>query len=74
MNTMSPWLHGFLAATLVATACQAQCATTWQPGDAIPGLSKWAYASTSWDRDGAGPEPAVLVVGGWFVAAGDIIA
>jgi len=40
----------------------------------VPGLDGPVHALTTWDPDGAGPEREVLVVGGWFTAAGDMTA
>src|SRR5262245_56870248 len=50
----------------------AQCGT-WLPGDGIPGLDGPAYAFTTWDPDGPGPLTDVLVVGGAFTAAGNVM-
>ena len=61
-------------ATLVAppsSCAQAPCSLTWRPGEGIPGLDGVPYAMANWDPDGAGPQPAVVVVGGQFTVAGD---
>jgi len=44
----------------------AQCTNTWLPGYGCPGANAYVNASTPWDPDGAGPQPAVVVVGGGF--------
>ncbi|MCA8975208.1 MAG: hypothetical protein KDC98_10825 [Planctomycetes bacterium] len=56
---------------LLATLCHAQCATTWQVGDPVPGINLPVSTSIPWDPDGAGPRPTMLVAGGGFSAAGD---
>lgn len=49
---------GIVALACCATASlPAQCATTWQAGLGIPGVNGTVYATTMWDRDGAGPLP-----------------
>lgn len=53
---------------------QAPCTLAWQPGDGIPGLDGTAYAMANWDPDGAGPQPEMVVVGGSFAVAGDVMA
>lgn len=50
----------------------AQCTTRWLPGLPVPGVDGTLYAMSLWDRDGAGPAPAVLVAGGGFSAAGTV--
>ncbi len=43
----------------------------WQPLDS--GINGTVYALASWDPDASGPEPAQLVAGGYFTAAGGIL-
>jgi trimeric autotransporter adhesin len=57
-----------------AIALPAQCAVNWQPGSAVAGTSAPVLSSAVWDRDGAGPLPALLVLGGAFTAAGNVAA
>ncbi|NLE57867.1 MAG: hypothetical protein GX616_05865 [Planctomycetes bacterium] len=52
----------------------AQCPYDWLPGEGIPGVDGAVYDMTSWDPDGAGPRSEVLVVGGRFAVAGDVVA
>jgi hypothetical protein len=52
----------------------AQCPGVWLPGDGTPGTDGTVYASTTWDPDGAGPLPELLVVGGEFSRVGSIRA
>ncbi|HOW73868.1 MAG TPA: PHB depolymerase family esterase, partial [Phycisphaerae bacterium] len=52
----------------------AQCSGHWLPGEGIPGVYGEVYASTVWDPDGGGPQPALLVVGGRFNTAGQVSA
>ena len=46
----------------------------WVPGQGAPGTDGGVYATTTWDPDGPGGQPEVLVVGGDFTVAGDVIA
>ncbi len=48
----------------------AQCAMQWLPGAGLAGTDRTVRATMMWDRDGAGPMPPVLVVGGSFRIAG----
>ena len=57
-------LPAFLLTLLHAAV--GQCPLQWQPGDPIPSATGDARATTTWDPDGLGPAPAVLVVGGTF--------
>ncbi len=57
-----------------ASARSAECAG-WTPmGGMPPGLDANAYATTTWDPDGAGPAEALLVVAGDFSMAGNTLA
>src|SRR5262245_51736075 len=47
-----------------------QCPPRWLSGDGVPGVNGNIYAATTWDPDGDGPQPALLVVGGSFSVAG----
>ncbi len=46
--------------------------SAWQPFGT--GMSSEVYALTTWDPDGSGPQPAQLVAGGYFTAAGGVPA
>ena len=46
----------------------------WQPGDPVAGVEWSARAMTKWDPDGAGPASSLLILGGDFEVAGDVIA
>jgi trimeric autotransporter adhesin len=63
-----------MAMLMVAAFAPAQCGLDWQTGDGLPGIDGTVYALHQWDADGAGPTPPVLVVGGAFTIAGDVIA
>ena len=52
----------------------AQCNNVWLPGEGLPGTSNTILATTTWDPDGVGPAPALLIAGGGFVAAGTTLA
>lgn len=42
----------------------------WLPGEGMRGVDGSVRSAIMWDRDGAGPEPARLVIGGIFAIAG----
>jgi len=51
----------------------AQCTTEWATYGGVPGVDNLVNASTTWDPDGAGPAPPVLVLGGLFYTAGNAV-
>jgi hypothetical protein len=58
-----------------AIACaQASCATQAIPGGGIRGTDYMVHATTMWDPDGVGPLSPLLVVGGSFSIAGNVLA
>jgi hypothetical protein len=57
-----------------ALSARADCPAEWLPGEGVPGLDGDVYAMTTWDPDGPGGQPELLVVGGDFTVAGDVIA
>lgn len=61
------------AAALGAPAA-ADCPEQWLPGDRVPGTGGSVHATTTWDPDGPGPRAPVLVAGGSFSVAGDVLA
>jgi hypothetical protein len=63
-----------LAVLLSPSSARAQCASDWIAGAGVPGLDQIPYVMTTWDRDGAGPLPAVVVAGGQFTSAGGVPA
>lgn len=73
MNRTQSTLLATLLALSFSHSAPTQCPLQWQPGDPIPFAHGDANAMTVWDPDGAGPAPAVLVVGG-LVGAGDQLA
>jgi hypothetical protein len=52
----------------------AQCEPQWLPGDGLPGIDGNVAATTVWDPDGPGPQSPLLVAGGDFAVAGDVLA
>jgi hypothetical protein len=64
--------RGLVAAVLVAAPAFAQCGLQWQAGMGLPGVNGTVFASEVWDRDGAGPLPPLLVLGGSFYEAGTL--
>ncbi len=69
-GTMLVWV-GILCGSLAGVA-RGECEPQWLPGEGVPGVGGTVYAVTTWDPDGAGPEPEVLVVGGDFTTAGGV--
>lgn len=55
-----------------ASVARAQCTPQWLPGEGLAGtdLSLDTNSVTTWDPDGAGPQPTRLVIGGGFDVAG----
>lgn len=49
-----------------------QCPPGWIPTGAGQGLNGWVDSMTTWDPDGSGPKPELLIVGGGFSAAGAV--
>jgi hypothetical protein len=48
-----------------------QCDFDWKPGEGLPGVSGYVYALTTWNPDGNGPQPELLIAGGDFTIADD---
>ena len=64
-------------ASSLAMAVPAQCANPWLASPGPPGVlgaTRQVNAATLWDRDGAGPLPALTVIGGDFTIAGSVNA
>ncbi len=59
---------------LVTSSAGAQCPSGWMPGHGLPGVDGEVRAAVEWDPDGPGPQPAILVAGGYFELAGDVPA
>ena len=58
----------------LAGLASAQCGPQLEPGFGCPGVNNRAAALVDWDPDGAGPAPAVVVIGGSFGIAGTTVA
>ncbi len=76
-NARSRVLAELMAVALGLTAGKwtwGQCPSAWLPSDGVPGVvgSGTVFASTAWDPDRDGPQPALVVFGGTFLAAGDL--
>lgn len=74
-------LRVLLAASFAAVGClTGQCSPALVPGGAVAGVAALqpynteVMASTMWDPDGAGPASPLLVLGGSFQIAGNLIA
>jgi hypothetical protein len=65
-----------MATLLLTPLTSAQCPSDWLPGDGRPGVTGDGPVSdvTTWDPDGPGPQPEVLVAVGGFDGAGDVPA
>ncbi|MCU0862869.1 MAG: hypothetical protein MUC36_03665 [Planctomycetes bacterium] len=68
--------HARFASTslLFASLAIGQCTLQWSPGETPCGPDGDVLCACRWDPDGAGPQPAEVVVGGSFQAAGNAIA
>ncbi|GMU32194.1 MAG: hypothetical protein AMXMBFR20_00670 [Planctomycetia bacterium] len=51
----------------------AQCEYDWLPGAGLPGVDGGVSSMINWDPDGDGPQSEILVVGGIFEAAGNVL-
>lgn len=60
-------LIGCLAFTQIS---RGDCTPGWKPNTDLAGLSGSVYSLVTWDPDGPGPKPEVLLAGGSFFAAG----
>src|SRR5262245_34936028 len=58
----------------ITGAARAQCAMQWLPGPALAGTDLDVFTCVKWDPDGVGPRTPVVVLGGDFMAAGNIVA
>lgn len=58
------------AFSLIPSRAVAQCPGEWRATPGVSGATPNVRALATWDPDGAGPQPAVLVVGGSFDVAG----
>jgi len=69
-----PALVGLVAILLSPPASiHAQCDYDWLPGAGLPGVDGVVSAMIEWDPDGDGPQNEILVVGGSFEAAGNVL-
>ena len=77
----SSWPGSYVLLVMVAGAlpvgAPAQCSNPWLATSSTPGVlggARMVNAAALWDRDGGGPLPAVVVVGGDFTIAGSVTA
>jgi hypothetical protein len=70
----STTLYTLMAALGVGQWLAGQCPLQVAPAAPAVGITGPAWTSRLWDPDGAGPAPAVLVVGGEFAVAGGALA
>lgn len=68
----------YVAAALLVTATRSEarqpCDSGWLRGEPLAGVDRWVFTINTYDRDGDGPIPGTLVVGGLFESAGGIPA
>lgn len=72
MAKISHFIPSLFLIGALTVSLASQCQTVLVPGEPLPGLDYFAYASHLWDRDGAGPQPPVVVIGGSFSVAGNL--
>ncbi len=64
-----------LAAHAACAPAQAQCSPRWYSTAGVSGATGYNVSGlVAWDPDGAGPQAAVLVLGGEFTSAGGVLA
>lgn len=63
-------LFGSLLLNLTLPILAQDC--TLLPGQPVLGTNSNVYATTTWDPDGSGPAPEILIAAGEFTAAGDV--
>lgn len=79
LQIVLPLLTALAIGSIADTVCS-QCDPEWLAGSGLAGVGRLdglvgtAYATTWWDPDGAGPQGDVLVIGGSFEQAGDVLA
>lgn len=62
--------NSLICAASLAGVTMAQCQSSWLPQDDGLEVSGIVHAMSSWDQDGAGPNPALVVVAGDFTRVG----
>ena len=78
MSGLRPGLSVFLSTCLMlalapAAANGQTCPLQWLPGDGVAGVNGRVNVAITWDPDGPGPASEVLVVGGGFGVAGNVL-
>jgi hypothetical protein len=64
---------GIVAFLVCATSRARAQQCDWLPGEGMPGMDDAVFAMTTWDPDGPGPLPQLLVAGGVFGLAGNVL-
>ncbi len=64
------WCAALCAAGGLSLRAHGQCPEQWLSGVGTPGVNRFVTSLTPWDPDGAGPQHALLIVGGDFTLAG----
>jgi hypothetical protein len=74
--TFNRALRGVVSVLVLSAggAAWGQCPPSWQPGSGVPGIDGLVFDAVSWDPDGPGPAPGVLVVAGNYSLAGGVQA
>jgi trimeric autotransporter adhesin len=73
MNRQMELLVRLLLCSGIAISASAQCTPAWAVAG-VAGTNGPVNVASWWDRDGSGPQPQVLVVGGAFAGAGTVAA
>src|SRR5438128_948873 len=67
-------MSSVLFSVVLVSQARGPCPFDWRPADTLPGLDGSGSALATWDPDGAGPQPPVLVAGGTFTVASNVLA
>lgn len=67
-------LLAILAIVTSSAGSLAQCNNSYLPGTGLPGVGGQVRVLAEWDPDGPGPLTNLVVVGGLFTGAGDVLA
>ena len=77
-SSWRPWVVGIIL-LVIARPTAGQCPFAWRAGEGLPGLGQSGgpgslRAMTTWDPDGVGPAQSLLIAGGTFISAGNVLA
>lgn len=71
---VSIWLIAVVVLTIVTVKpCFSECEFDWKPGNGLSSIdNNSVFTMTRWDPDGNGPQPELLIAGGYFTTAGGV--